>query len=139
MADPISLGSGLLALATIASHASAALYSTITSYNSRPRHVRDLAEETSQLTGVLGSLTETISASGNLDLSALEIPLRRYGKACTEFKQEIKKCSVRSGGSRASSRDWARLKYIGEDIDGFRRVLSGYKLTITIALCDTNM
>lgn len=139
MAEPIGLASGLVALATFAFQASVALYTTVNSYNSHQQRVRDLAEEASALSGVLGSLTETISASADLDLSALEIPLRRYSKACEEFEQEIKKCSLRSGGSRASFRDWARLKYIGEDIDGFRRVLSGYKLTITIALSDANL
>jgi hypothetical protein len=139
MAEPIGLASGLVALTTFAFQASVALYTTVDSYNSHQQRVRDLAEEASALSGVLGSLTETISASADLDLSALEIPLRRCGKACQEFEQEIKKCSLRSGGSRASFRDWARLKYMGEDIDGFRRVLSGYKLTITIALSDANL
>jgi hypothetical protein len=139
MAEPIGLASGLVALATFAFQASFSLYTTVNSYNSHQQRVRDLAEETSALSGVLGSLTETISASADLDLSVLEIPLRRCGKACKEFEQEIKKCSLRSGSSRASFRDWARLKYMGEDIDSFRRVLSGYKLTITIALSDANL
>lgn len=33
-------------------------------------------------------------------------------------------------GSRTSFRDWAKLRYMGDDIDGFRRLLAGYKLTI---------
>jgi hypothetical protein len=139
MAEPIGLASGLVALATFTFQASVALFETVNSYNSHQQRVRDLAEETSALSGVLSSLTETVSASANLDLSALEIPLRRCGKACKEFEQEIKKCSLRSGGNRASFRDWARLRYMGEDIDGFRRVLLGYKLTITIALSDVNL
>lgn len=139
MAEPIGVASGLVALATVAFHASVALYETVNSYNSHQQRVRDLVEETSALSGVLGSLSETIGASADLDLSALEIPLRRCGKACNEFEQEIKKCSLRSGGSRTSFRDWAKLRYMGEDIDGFRRVLNGYKLTITIALSDANL
>ena len=139
MAEPIGIASGLVALATFAFHSSVALYETVNSYNSHQQRVRDLAEETSALSGVLGSLAETISASTDLDLSALEIPLRRCGMACGEFEQEIKKCSSRSGGSRASFRDWAKLRYMGEDIDGFRRVLSGYKMTIAIALSDANL
>ena len=139
MAEPIGLASGLVALATFAFQSSVALYETVNSYHSHQQRIRDLAEETSALSGVLGSLTETISASTDLDLSALEIPLRRCGKACQEFEQEIKKCSLRSGGNRASFRDWARLRYMGEDVDGFRRVLSGYKMTITIALSDVNL
>lgn len=40
---------------------------------------------------------------------------------------------------RTNFRDWARLKYIGVDIDGFRRLLAGYKATINIALTDVNL
>lgn len=139
MAEPVGLVSGLLTLATFAFQASVSLYETISSYNSHQQRVRDLVEEASSLSVVLGSLTQTIAASADLDLSALEIPLRRCGKACNEFEEEIKRCSSRSGNSRTSFRDWARLRYMGEDIDGFRRVLSGYKLTISIALSDANL
>lgn len=94
MAEPIGLASGLVALATFVLHSSVALYETVNSFNSHQQRVRDLAEETGALSGVLGSLTETISASTDLDFSTLEIPLRRCGKAYGEFKQEIKKCSL---------------------------------------------
>jgi hypothetical protein len=74
-----------------------------------------------------------------VDLSALELPLLRCGNACKEFEQEIIKCSSRSGGSRTSFRDWAKLRYMGDNIDGFRQLLAGYKSTINIALADTNL
>lgn len=132
------MASGLVDLATFALQASVALYKTVDSFNSHQERVRDFARETGALSGVLGSLTETISST-DLDLTALEVPLRRCGKACEEFEQEIHKCSQRSSGSRTSFRDWARLRYMGDDIDSFRRVLSGYKMTITIALSDANL
>jgi hypothetical protein len=130
--------SGLVGLATFALQASVALYKTVNSFNSHQEHVHDFAGETSALSGVLGSLTETITST-DLDLATLEVPLQRCGKACEEFEQEIQKCSQRSGGSRASFRDWARLRYMGDDIDSFRRVLSRYKMTISIALSDANL
>jgi hypothetical protein len=91
------------------------------------------------LSGVLGPLTDIVNATTDIDLSALDLPLLRCGNACKEFEQEITKCSSRSGGSRTSFRDWAKLTYMGEDIDGFRRLLAGYKLTINIALTDANL
>jgi hypothetical protein len=139
MEEPISLASGLAGLAIFAFQASVTLYRTVNSYNSHPKQVRDLAQETSALSEVLGSLTKTLSASRNLDLSALEVPLRRCGMACKEFEQEIRKCSQRSGGSRSSFRDWIKLRFMGDDIDGFRRNLSGYRMTIIIALSDANL
>jgi hypothetical protein len=139
MAEAIGAASGLLALGQFAFQSSIALYQTISSYQSHQQRVRDLADESNALSDVLGSLVETVQSTTDLDLSSLEIPLRQCGKACQAFEQEIKKCSSRSTGSRASVRDWARLRYIGEDIDGFRRLLASYKMTIMVALTDANL
>jgi hypothetical protein len=139
MADPIGLASGLLALATFAFQASVTLFKTVQSYQSQPKRVRDLKDELEALSGVLRSLTETAYAANEEELSALNLPLLRCGKACGEFEQEIMKCSSRTSDSRASFRDWAKLKYMGDDIDGFRQSLAGYKSTIIIALTDANL
>jgi len=139
MAEPISLASGLLALATFAFQSSVALYNTVQSFQSHPKRVRDLIEELEALGGVLGPLGETVRATTDVDLSPLDLPLLRCGNACKDFEQELLKCSSRTGGSRNSFRDWAKLRYMGDDIDGFRRLLAGYKLTICIALTDANL
>ena len=139
MAEPVSLASGLLALATFAFQSSITLYETVRSFQSHPKRVRDLIEELEALSGVLGPLTDIVNATTDIDLSALDLPLLRCGNACKEFEQEITKCSSRSGGSRTSFRDWAKLRYMRDDIDGFRHLLAGYKSTIIIALTDANL
>jgi len=139
MAEPISLAAGLLALATFAFESSITLAKTVQSFQNHPKRVRDLKEELEALSGVLGSLAETVSATTDVDLSVLDVPLLRCGNACREFDQEITKCSSRYGGSRTSFRDWAKLRYMGDDIDGFRQLLAGYKSTIIIALTDANL
>lgn len=139
MAEPIGLASGLLALATFAFQSSITLYNTVQSFQSHPKRVRDLLEELEALSGVLGPLTETVSASTDVNLAALDLPLLRCGNSCKEFEQEIIKCSSRSGGSRTSFRDWTKLRYMSDDIDGFRRLLAGYKLTISIAITEANL
>ena len=139
MAEPIGVASGLLALAIFAFQSSIALVKTVQSFNIHPKRVRDLREELEALVSVLSSLTETVDANTEVDLSALNLPLLRCGNACKEFEQEIMKCSSRSGGNRTSFRDWAKLKYMGDDIDGFRQLLAGYKSTIIIALTDANL
>ncbi len=101
--------------------------------------MRDLKEELEALITVLGSLTETVGATTDLDFSALNLPLLRCGNACKEFEQEIVKCSSRSGGSRTNFREWTKLRYMGDDIDGFRQLVAGYKSTIIIALTDANL
>ncbi|KAN0116788.1 hypothetical protein V8E51_002765 [Hyaloscypha variabilis] len=70
MAEPIGVASGLLALATFAFQSSIALYQTVQSFQFHPKRVRDLEEELEALSGVLGSLTETVSAT--TDCSTLE-------------------------------------------------------------------
>jgi hypothetical protein len=139
MAEVIGLTSGLLTLATFAFQSSIALSKTVQSFQSHLTRVRDLLEELEALSGVLGSLTETVGATADIELSALNLPLLRCGKACKEFEQEIIKCSSRSGGNRTSFRDWAKLKYMGDNIDGFKQTLAGYKSTIIIALTDANL
>jgi hypothetical protein len=139
MAEPIGLAAGLLALAGFAFQASVTLYNTVQSFKFRPKQLCDLKEELEALSGILGSLTETVSATTDLDLSALDLPLLRCGNACKEFEQEILRCSSRSGGNRTSFRDWAKLRYMGDNIDGFRQLLAGYKSTINLALTDANL
>lgn len=139
MAEVIGVASGVAGIATFAFQASIGLYGAITSYQSHQRRVIDLMEENAALTDVLRSLDRAIASGADVDFSALETPLKRCGKACQEFGDEIKKFSSTSGDSRTRLRDWARLKYMGEDIDGFRRLLAGYKATISIALADANL
>ncbi|RFU36254.1 hypothetical protein B7463_g75, partial [Scytalidium lignicola] len=139
MAEPIGIASGLLALTIFAFQASTTLYQTVQSFQFHPRIVRDLKDELEALSGVLSSLTETISNTTDVDLTALELPLQRCGNACKEFEQEILKCSSRSGGNRTSFRDWAKLRYMGDNIDSFRQLLAGYKTTISIALADATL
>ncbi|KAJ5166577.1 uncharacterized protein N7482_005358 [Penicillium canariense] len=139
MAEPIGLAAGLLALATFAFECSISLHETVNSFRHHPKRVRDLLEELEALSAVLGPLGEFVKATSDIDFSALELPLLRCGGACNEFRQEILKCSSQPGSNRTNFREWARLKYMGDDIDGFRRLLAGYKATINIALTDANI
>jgi hypothetical protein len=139
MAEAIGLASGLLTLSTFAFQSAIALGKTIQSYENQPKRVRDLKEENEALTAVLSSLTESIASTTDVDLSALKLPLLRCGKHCEDFGELIVKCSSRTGETRTSFRDWAKLKYMDEDIDGFRQLLAGYKTTIIIALTDANL
>ena len=139
MAETIGVASGVVALATSAFQASITLHSTIQSFQLHHKRVRDLIEELEALNGVLGPLNETLNTATGIDLSALDLPLLRCGNACKEFREELLKCSSRSDGIRTSFRDWAKLRYMGDDIDGFRRLLAGYKSTINIALTDATL
>jgi septal ring factor EnvC (AmiA/AmiB activator) len=138
MTDPIRITSGILALAVSAFQSSTRLYQLVQSFQSHQRVVRELGEELEELNGILRSLQET-AASTNADLTTLELPLLRCGKACKDFEAIIAKCAAHSSGSRTSFRDWVKLQYMGGDIVGFKNMLAGYKSTIAIALGDVNM
>lgn len=138
MADPLSIASGILTLTVFAFQSSRALYQTVASLQNNQRTVRQLKEELESLSGALEALQETI-ANVDIDLTILRLPLLRCGKACEEFEALIVKCTAHSNGSKTSFRDWVTLKYMGDDIVGFKNMLAGYKSTIVIALGDANM
>ena len=139
MAGVIGTASGLVGLGTAACGGVVSLYKLIQSFRHHPKHVRDLMQGLEELQGILQQLTKTVESDIGIDLSAIELPLQRCINACKEFEQEILKCSSRSSGDRTSFQDWAKLRYMGDNIDGFRRQLSGYQLTIGVALADANL
>ncbi|KAK9846782.1 hypothetical protein MYU51_000771 [Penicillium brevicompactum] len=139
MAEPVGLASGLIALATFAFQCSVTLYETVNSFRSHPKRVRDLLVELEALGAVLAPLVDLVNSTSDVDLSVLDLPLLRCGSACKEFQQELLRCASRSNSNRTSFRDWARLTYMGDDMDDFRDLLSGYKATINIALTDATL
>lgn len=139
MADPISMTAGLVALVSSAQQSVVALYDTVRSFAVHPQRVRELTGELESLGRELRLLGDTSSATADEDLSALKLPLVRCGNACEEFEEELVRCWLQSGCDRTSFRDWSTLKYMGDDLDGFRHLLARYKSTIIIALTKTKL
>ena len=138
MAEVIGAASGILALAAFAFKSSVSLYRVVESFHSSKRTVRELKIELETLSAALKSLQQALSEH-SIDLPALDLPLQRCGRSCEEFEAVIVSCAGHFSGSRTSFRDWARLRYTGEDIDGFRNMIAGYKATISIALGEANL
>ncbi|KNG88886.1 hypothetical protein ANOM_003678 [Aspergillus nomiae NRRL 13137] len=138
MAEAIGAASGITTFVGLALQSSFILYQTVRGLHSRDRMIRELRTELQDLLEVLETLKESI---GNLDvdLTALQEPLTRCSNACGEFDMLIKECIQHSTEGRASRRDWLRLKYMGQDISGFKDMLAGYKSTIIIALAHANL
>lgn len=138
MAEAIGAVAGIAALAQSACESSIALYQLVKSFRSHNSRVRELVLE-------LGALCEVLRALRNhtqetkTDVSSLEIPLQQCTSVCADFGRQLAKCAAHSDASGTSFRDWAKLRYMGDDIDGFRRLISSYKLTMTIALNDANL
>ena len=138
MAEVIGLASGLLTLVTFGLKSSASLYQAINDFKSHQRNVRELRDEIEALRQVLASLQQAI-LDNKADFDPLKLPLLRCGTACKDFEMVIVKATERSHGPRTSFRDWAKLRYMGDDINGFKITLESYKSTIMIALCDANL
>lgn len=139
MADPLSITAGVLAVGGFALKSSMALHRTIRGFQSQNKDARALKTEVSDLTGVLGSLLETVSSNPTLDFKALELPLQRCGNACDEYAKIVSRCTKHSDGSRSSVRDWVKQKYLQGDINDFRAMLAIHKSTINIALANANL
>jgi hypothetical protein len=135
MAQPVS---AMLDIVLFARDSTKLLYQAVESFRSHQRSIRQLKEELEALDIILKSLHDVVTNS-DIDFTALRLPLLQCGKACKGFETIIVKCTSHSGGPRTSFRDWAKLKYMGEDIMGFKTMLAGYKSTVAIALGDANL
>ncbi|KAI8675302.1 Helo-like-N domain-containing protein [Fusarium keratoplasticum] len=139
MADPLSVVSGLLAIVTATIQSSKVLYQTVQSLRDHPRSVRQLRDELDALGGVLQSLEASAGHEPSI-LVPLKLPLEQCTKASADFQTLIVRYTRHSEGQgNISVRDWAKLRYMDNDINGFTAMLAGYKSTIAIALADANL
>ena len=139
MAEAIGITSGLLAIVTAACKSSITLYELIKSFQRHPQRVLELMEELSALLDVLQPLTSTIESSDEVDLSSLKVPVFRCYKACSDFTEILLDCSSGPNASGTSFRGWVKIRCMGEDINGFKDLLSSYKQIISVALMDANL
>lgn len=138
MAEAIGTASAISTFVALALQSSIILYQTIQSLQSRDRVIRELRHELEALQSVLLALEESVG-NFDVDLTSLEQPLMRCNNACEQFNALILRCTSHSTEERSSRRDWLKLRYMGEDISGFKNMLAGYKSTISIALAYANL
>ena len=139
MADPLSVTSAVVGLVTVSCQASKALRDTIHSYRNHTKNVRDLKDELEALEETLQLLNVTSPGLNDADFAAVELPLRRCGCACEEFRQILEKCAGRTDDDRSKFRSWLKIRWMGSDINGFRDTLASYKSTIAIAIAGVNL
>lgn len=138
MSDPLRIASGVLDPLTAATQSSSSLYQILQSFQDSERTIRTLRDELDALIHVLESLKAVFNDDDPI-LTPLTLPVRRCSQACQEFEADLLKCCELAGGTRASFRDWAKIKYLGGDIRDFTYMLAVYKSTIAIALENLNM
>jgi hypothetical protein len=139
MAGTVNLDSVLLRQLSFALQSGIKLYKTVECTQTQSQSALSLLEELDDLNGILSSFAEAIGVSADVEFYALRLPLQRCGNACTEFEKEVLKCLSRSGGNSTNFQAWANLRYMGDDILGFRQLLARYKSTINIARIDASL
>jgi Fungal N-terminal domain of STAND proteins len=136
--DPLSITVSILTLATICVQSSASLYGTIDSFKSRKQDVRILKTEVGALNIVLQALEKNIEESSE-NFEVLRIILQHCHQACKDFEKTVLE-EFRDSGSRLQEiKAWAKLQYLGNDINKFRKLIGSYKATMTVALADANL
>jgi chromosome segregation ATPase len=138
MGEVIGVSSGIVTLLSLTIESSTVLYRTIKSLQNKEKTVRELRGELHDLVEVLRTLQGSIG-NVDVDIEALQAPLQRCRDACEDFKKLVNKYTEHSTDERTSVRDWFKLRYIGEDISGFKNSLACHKSTITIALAYANL
>lgn len=136
--NEVSRSSGIVSLISLAVGSCTTLNRNLKSFQSKERPVRELLGEAQDLELVLRTLQDSI---GNMATSMefLMQPVNRCSNACKDFNTLITESTERSTDKQVSSKEWLKLRYLGEDIVGFKNMLAGYKATIIIALAYENM
>ena len=119
MGDPLSIASGVLALSIFAFNSSVSLYEFVQSFQDSGKKIRELRRELEALRNILNSLQQ-LATKDEVRFEALCLPLLRCGQACEEFEEVIANCTKHSTDSKASFRDWAKLRYLGGSIEEFK-------------------
>ena len=136
--DPVSITVSILTLATFCVQSSTSLYKTIDGFKSRKQDVRNLKTEVGALNIVLQALEKNIEESTE-NFEVLRIILQHCHQACENFEKSVLEAFRDSGGRLQEVKAWAKLQCLGSDINKFRKLISSYKTTITIALADANL
>jgi hypothetical protein len=138
MGDPLSIASGVLALSIFAFKSSVSLYEFVQGFKDNGKRIRELRRELEALRDVLKSLQQ-LASKDEAQFEALCLPLLRCGQTCQEFEEVIANSTKHSTESKKSFRDWAKLQYLGGNIEEFKDLLAGYKATISIAIGNINL
>jgi Fungal N-terminal domain of STAND proteins len=136
--DPFSTAVSILTLVTFCVNSSTSLYRTIDGLKSRKQDVRYLKTEVENLNIVLQALEKNIEETTE-NFEVLRLILQQCDQACKDFEKEVLESLRDSDGRLQEIKAWAKLQYLGSDINNFRKLIGSYKATMTIALADSNL
>ncbi|KAL8387225.1 hypothetical protein RB595_010066 [Gaeumannomyces hyphopodioides] len=130
MADPLTIGVSVLAIVTGAIQSTKSLRAAVSRYKARDKTLNRLYGELEDLVRVLSSLEQAAGSEASI-WALLEGPVSQCSKTCREFEEVMEKFG---GKSITGLRDWAKMEFMRDDINGFIDTLAAYKATITVGL-----
>ena len=135
MADPLSIRSASVLSVVASIKSTKSLYAAVEHYNGRDQTLERLQGELENLINVLGSLREVVESGTPIPRLA-KAAIERCSQVCREFEDAMGMWYTKPVLGR---RDWAKMKFLGIDIDFFIDTLAGYRSTIIIGLSDITM
>jgi hypothetical protein len=138
VSNGIGLSSSIVSLLSFTIESCTALNRNIKSFKTKNRTVRELRGEGQDLESVLRTLEDSMNNVA-VSMEFLKQPLNRCRDACKDFNALLTEFTEHPTDEEVSVGNWLKLRYMGEDIAGFKNMLAGYKSTITIALVYVNM
>lgn len=130
MADPLSIGVSVLAIVTGAIQSTTSLRAVVSRYKARDKTLIRLHDELDGLVNILNSLEQAAGSEASI-WALLKGPVSQCSKTCREFEVVMEKFA---GKSVTGLRDWAKMEFMRDDINGFIDTLAAYKATITVGL-----
>lgn len=143
MTNPLSICSGVIAVATLAYDSCRTLYEAVDAVKDAPKIIADLSKDLQTLQAVLHSLRSELDRQGAAQemsegqlsiLEGLTSPLQACSEACKEFKVRLAKILSHSQDGHTSFRDQVKLPFYEKEIAAFIFRLDSYKSTMAIAL-----
>ena len=135
MADPLSVPTLVLAVATAAIVSVRSLCDTVKSFQNRDKTLRRLQAKLSGLLTILESLERVVTTDVSVP-PLLESPIERCTDICKEFEQSMKKFNEKS---KSRLLDWTKLESMGGDINEFIDTIESYESTIVVGLGTINL
>ncbi|KJZ69792.1 hypothetical protein HIM_10810 [Hirsutella minnesotensis 3608] len=136
--DPLSVGTGILAIVTATVTAANALHKTVQGIKAHRRRFRQLSDGLIALEVVLKGL-QIYAGKNECMFESLRLPISQCYRDCLELRRVIERCTKHSEGSKTSIRDWTRSQQLEGDVIHLTDALEGYKGTISIALADATL
>ena len=130
MADPLSITASLLAVTTAALQSSKSLYNTVKRFKGRDKTLRRLQGELEDLTNILASLTQVMTAEQSIS-TLLRGPVERCDQVCREFQQAME---TFGGKPKTGVLDWAKMEFMRGGIQEFIDSIASYKSTISVGV-----